>query len=158
MKPFFAILFLFLLSSFSVLKAQADIYTVRLKDDTLFLNSNQQLITGQYLIIGKGSDEHGWYRGVGFKSFVNLPLLINHDIDLKYQYNDRSDPEQDRANDLVVSLLTPGDSLLIKKIIYKGTRHSGKYYSLNLVSKSFPFTHFTSTIDTALKYNELILP
>ncbi len=110
------------------------------------------------LVAGKGSAEHDWYNYIGFKNATALPLLINREADLKYNYNGRNNPEQERENDLVKASLTPGDSLILKKIRRIMDKHNGPWYKVTLVSKSHLRIRFTCNLEKAIDHNEIFVP
>ncbi len=139
-------------------KAQSGQLNIRQVGDTLFVTGDKRIFKGQTLVIGNGSEKSGWYEYIGFKNYTALPLLINREADLKYNYNGRSNPEQERANDLVKTCLHPGDSVIVKKIKRIREKHLEDWYKVTIVPKKSPKIRFYCNVEKALNYNEISVP
>jgi hypothetical protein len=163
MKKIFCFLFLILLLCGNA-HAQTDrpgisrdtVYT--LLDDTLYSNIGFAIIVGQKLLVGKGSEEKGWYMSMWFKSPFNWSLWLFRDAELNTSTNpSRIDAAQERENNKLKNFLHEGDSLVIKKIRKKGNKKYGYWYAVYLKDTKFPITNFICNIEVAIKTKEIII-
>lgn len=127
-----------------------------LQEDTLFIGSAIKLYVGESLKIGEGTAENNWYRTIGFKSFLNFPLLFLQDFETKNNSDYRLNP-QHRTNDKVKESLVPGESLIITKIKREGKRRQGYWYTATLKNKRFLGLQYYCNIVNALKTKELLI-
>ncbi len=141
-----------------IVKAQLASPAKVFENGTLILQSGDTLRAGAYLLAGKGSGENQWYKSLGFANYVNLPYMLNRNYELKSDYNGAGDNEYQRNSDKIKSLVTVGDSLLIKRIKRVAQHKYGTYYTAILQTLTFPKTKLSANIDTALFYHELVLP
>lgn len=125
--------------------------------DTLFIQPDKKIVAGQKLRIGKGSYERGWFHYISFKNYGSLPLLFNRKFNLQYEYSARSDPEQERTNDLVKTYLEPGDSVIIKKLKLRKGKNEPDWYRAILITKKFQRLRFYTNIVKAIETNELLV-
>ena len=152
MKSIFAIVPL-VLSMYSI--AQDTTYT--LQGDALFTNAGFSFYKGQTLVAGKGSDKNGWYRSIGFKGAIQLPILVNHNSDMKNYYNG-SDREEISTRDQVKRSLYPGtNKLKVYKVKRDGNKKLGYWYVIYLKNEEFPGTKYICTVEKAVRTGEIML-
>lgn len=149
------LLFIILLGSLKNY-AQSDTALTKLSGDTLYIGTGHKITVGQKIIVGKGSEDNGWYKSIRFKSSFASPIWLfkNSELDNKYQY--QPDAEQRRENDKVMQSFSPNDSLTVVKIKRKGNKHSGYWYSVILQGIAFPKTKFDCNIEMAIKHREIL--
>lgn len=149
-----AVALLFILLS---LNAESQINSYRLKNDSLFISGDSVITIGQKLIVGKGSDENGWYKSMRFKSAFAWPIWLFRDSELKNEYY-QGDGSYIRERDKVKEYLTPQKALKVTKIKKKGNRRRGYTYIVYLRDKSFPALSFYCNIKSALETQEILIP
>lgn len=130
--------------------------TYTLLNDTLFSNASYSIYKGQKLVIGNGTYENGCYKTIGFKSYLSWPLLLNYNLDMKYNTEYQND-SQKRDLDKVKESLIPGDTLIVTEIKKKKDRRIGIWYHVNLKTTKFPQVHFRSNIEEAIRTKEIMI-
>ena len=129
-----------------------------LDGDTLRTDAGFQFYVGQRLIVGKGSDEHGWYRAIGFRSATAWPLLLFHDMEMKNDYQYQSDGEGARDRDKVRQSLDSGQRAVVTRIKRKGGPKHGYIYWVLFKTKDAPGLRFRCNITAAIRSREMLLP
>ena len=131
--------------------------TYTLVGDTLFSNKTFKIFIGQPLLIGKASGERDWYNTITFKSGASWPLVLNKksetELNLEYQLNPSI-----REKDKVKEILTPGDTLFVRKIKRFGSKRSRYRYQVTMGQKQgFLSLNFKCDLLSAIKLREVVL-
>jgi len=156
------ILFFFLAMSINFVYGQIDSLqenpdtSFNLVGDTLFTNHDLKMFVGQKLIVGKGSEENELYKTIGFKSAASWPVWLWQDAETKINYEYQADPQK-RINDKVKQYLSPGDTVIIKRIKRNSNKHTGHWYTAFLKTKGFPGISLRSNIVNAIRTKELLI-
>jgi hypothetical protein len=159
----FSICLLYMLS-FQTVSGQSPVDPVKegdttfiLRDDTLFSNKGFYIFVGQHLIAGKGSDEDGHYRAIGFKSAAAFPLLFLRDAEMKNNVDYQNDPSI-RDRDKVREYLDSGRSLIVRKIKSMGGKKKWHYYLVFLSDGTSSLSlNYRCDIATALRRKEILI-
>jgi len=127
------------------------------RDDTLFSNKGFNIFVGQRLIAGKGSDEAGHYRSIGFKSSFAFPLLFLRGTEIKNNTDYQND-ESLRDRDKVREYLDSGRTLIVKKIKSEGRKKKWHYYLVFFSDGTSSFSlKYRCNIIEALKRKEVLI-
>lgn len=73
------------------------------------------------MIVGKASEENGWYKTIGFKSAFSFSLLFMRNIEIENNLEYKREPRK-RDNDKLASSIQVGDTITIKKLNKKETK------------------------------------
>lgn len=133
--------------------------TFTFKNDTLFSNVGFKIFVGQKLIVGKGSEDHGRYQTLIFRSPAAISLLLFRKTELANDPEYRLDPPL-RDQDKVKEYLTVGKSLIVTKIKLKGNEMQLHHYLLYLSDgeASSLVNKFTcADFEYAIKLKELLI-
>ena len=125
-----------------------------LKNDSLFISDDSIITVGQKLVVGKGSDENGWYTSMRFKSAFAWPLWLFRSSELDNEY-DKHDGVYIRERDKVKSSLGPGVVLQVIKIKKEGNKRRGYSYIVYLKDKRFGGSKYFCNIKLALATKEI---
>jgi hypothetical protein len=124
------------------------------KNDSLFISDDSIITIGQKLVVGKGSDQNGWYRSMRFKSAFAWPLWLFRSSELNNEY-DEPDGTYIRERDKVKSSLAPGVVLEVIKIKKQGNKRRGYSYIVYLKDKRFAGSKYFCNIKLALATKEI---
>jgi hypothetical protein len=134
------------------------------KNDSLFISDDSIITIGQKLVVGKGSDENGWYRSMRFKSAFAWPLWLFRSSELdnirSSELNNKyyeQDAEYIRERDKVKSSLAPGVVLEVIKIKKEGNKRRGYSYIVYLKDKRFAGSKYFCNIKLALATKEILM-
>ena len=125
-----------------------------LHEDTLCIGSAIKLYVGESLVIGEGAGENNWYQTIGFRSYLNFPLLFLQGVETKNNPDYQLNP-QHRTNDKVKESLVPGELLIITKLKREGKKRQGYWYTATLKNKRFLNLHYYCNLVKALQLKEL---
>ena len=131
--------------------------TFLFRDDTLFSNKGFKIFVGQHLIAGKGSDEEGRYRTIGFKSAFAFPVWFMRDAEINNNASYQNDPSL-RDRDKVREYLDSGRTLIVRKIKSESRKKKWHYYLVFLSDDAHSFSmKYRCDITTALRRKEILL-
>lgn len=145
---------LILLISVHCVSAQVDTNFI-FSGDTLFAHTGLKIYAGQKMIIGKASEENGWYKTIGFKSAFSFSLLFMRNIEIENNLEYKREPRK-RDNDKLASSIQVGDTITIKKIKQEGNEKKGYWYLVYFKTIRFPKENLYATIVQAMQLKELI--
>jgi hypothetical protein len=133
--------------------------TYTLVGNILSTNHGFKIVVGQPIIIGKASDEHGWYHTITFKNPTAWPLLLFRDIELSQSVDYQTDASI-RERDKIKDSLPKGDTLTITKIKRFGKKGSGKYWYVVWMRRDMGLLslNFRCYITDAIRLGEVVLP
>lgn len=157
--------FLLVISTITVnLFAQAETLanTIKTVDsffgDTLQFNTGQKIVIGQKLMVGKGSDDNGWYSSMQFKNPFNWSLLLFRNAQSSNNPNSgKVDIAQEYERNKLRDFFYEGDSVLVEKIKREGNKKNGFWYIVYLKTCKFPKAKFICNIELAVKNKEIII-